>query len=147
MRQIVGGLIFAGLATGALAADYSFDPPPVVSSHHYYSILPECTDGAVLARVNDKFVYGDAHLTHTGLQIAGYDGIMQTALKAGGPGLIDRRYCVATATLSDGRLSEVVYLIEGPKVGPFSSSWHVESCLPGFDVYRVHDARCRSIRP
>ena len=145
MRHIVGGLILACVATSALAADY-YAPPPAVG-HHGHRFLPECADASVLGRVTEKFAYADAHLTFTGLRITGYDDIEQTSLKAGGPGLIDRRYCVATAWMNDGRQSEVVYLIEGPKLGPFSIGYHVESCVPQFDVYRVHDAWCRSIRP
>ncbi len=145
MRHFVCGLIMAcAAATPAVAADY-YAPPAV--GHHAYKMLPECTDTGVLNRVSEKFAYADAHLTFTGLRIAGYDDIEQTDLKMGGPSLIDRRYCVATAWMSDGSQSEVVYLIEGPKLGTFSIGYHVESCVPGFDVYRVHDAWCRSIRP
>jgi hypothetical protein len=146
MRHFLGGLILAVLATPAVSADYAgYAPPPPAYGHHH-AVLPECTDGNVLSRVTEKFAYQDAHLTLTGLRIAGYDDIMETSLTAGGPSLINRRYCAATAWMSDGSQSEVVYLIESPKLGTFSIGWHVESCVPGFDVYRVYDAWCRSIR-
>ncbi|MCR4282680.1 MAG: hypothetical protein NUV72_06610 [Bauldia sp.] len=149
MRRILTGLILAtALTAPAFATDYGSTPPPAIGyHHHHFAVLPECGDPAVIATIPEKFAYQDARITMTGLAIASIDGIHQHALRAGGPGLIDRRYCGATAWLSNGRRSEIVYLIEGPKVGFASIGWHVESCLPGFDPYRVYDARCRSIRP
>jgi hypothetical protein len=148
MRRILTGLILsAALSAPVFAADYGNTPPAVGYHHHFYAALPACDDPSVIARIPEKFAYQDAHITMTGLAITGIDGIREHALRAGGPGLIDRRYCGGTAWLSDGRRSEVVFLIEGPKLGHVSIGWHVESCLPGFDPYRVYDARCRSIRP
>jgi hypothetical protein len=143
-------LAAAALATPALAADYGpgYAPAPGVGyTHHHQHALPECHDAAVVARIPEKFAYYDANVIGSGLGIANIAGIHQSALRAGGPGLIDRRYCGATAWLTNGQRNEVVYLIEGPKVGHASIGWHVESCLPGFDPYRVYDASCRSIRP
>lgn len=143
MRRILTGFVFLAALTGAaLAADYSgevtYGPP---------GYLPLCSDPAVIARIPERFAYQDAHITLTGLAIIDVAQPYQVSLDAGGPGYIDRRYCGATARLSNGRRSEVVYIIEGPRVGAFSVGWHVESCLPGHDPYHVYDARCRSIRP
>jgi len=60
--------------------------------------------------------------------------------------VVDVRYCIGRAWLSNGSASEVVYIIEGPMKGLFSIGWAVESCLPPFDPYRVYDGNCRSIR-
>ena len=78
--------------------------------------------------------------------IQAFDGISQDAVKANGPSWIDRRYCTATAWLSNGKSSEVVYLIEATQ-GFASIGWNVQSCLPGYDRWRIYDAWCRSIRP
>jgi hypothetical protein len=143
MRRILTGVVFlVALAGSALAADYAGDVaygPP--------GYLPLCGDPAVVAHIPERFAYQDAHITHTGVRIDGITGAHEKALRAGGPGLIDRRHCGATAHLSNGRRAEVVYIIEGPRVGIFSIGWHVESCLSGHDPYRVYDAQCRSIRP
>jgi hypothetical protein len=80
------------------------------------------------------------------LAIETFDGIRQDAESEHGPGWIDRRYCSATAWLSNGETSKVVYLIEATQ-GFASIGWNVESCLPGYDPWRVYDGWCRSIRP
>ena len=56
------------------------------------------------------------------------------------------RYCTGTAAFDTGKKSEVVFIIEGPMKGKYGIGWAVESCLPGFDPYRVYDGNCRSIR-
>ena len=150
MRQILTALslLTAVIATPAFAADTAIAPYSGVGyRHHHDAGLPPCHDPAVVATIPEKFAHYDANVIYSGLGIVNIDGIHEDALKAGGPSLIDRRYCGATAWLSNGQTHEVVYLIEGPKLGFASIGWHVESCLPGFDPYRVYDAWCRSIRP
>ena len=145
MRRILTGVLcLAALAGSAFAADYGND---VVLSYGHHGNLPQCDEPSVTARIAEKFSYYDAHVIQSGIGITAIDGQHEVALTAGGPSLVDRRYCGATAWLTDGRKSEVVYLIEGPKLGTFSIGWHVESCLPGYDPWHVYDARCRSIRP
>jgi hypothetical protein len=149
MRRILTALgLAAAFVLPAAAADYGAAYPAGVGYHrHHYAALPTCDDPAVVSTIPEKFSYQDARIAMTGLAITGLDGIHEHAVKAGGPGLVDRRFCGGTAWLSNGSKSEVVYLIEGPKLGFASIGWHVESCLPGFDPYRVYDARCRSLRP
>ena len=137
MRRILTGFLFlSAMAGSALAHD----------TVGWHGPLPECDSPAVIASIPEKFAYYDAHVIGSGLVITGVDGIHEHAVRMG-PGLVDRRYCGATAWLSNGRKSRVDYIIEGPKLGIFSIGWHVESCLPGYDPYRVYDAGCRAIRP
>ncbi len=154
MRRFLTSLVLAGaLAAPAAAADFGAGvavpapAPPVAYHHWHHGALPTCDDPAVIATIPARFAIYDANIIGSGLAIGNIDRIHESALKAGGPGLIDRRYCGGVAWMSNGQQNEVVYLIEGPKVGFASIGWHVESCLPGFDPYRVYDARCRSIRP
>jgi hypothetical protein len=151
LRTLTGALLAAAIAAPAFAADYGdeaapYTPPP--ARHGLaHGVPPLCDEPDVISRVAGKFAHYDANVIYSGLVIEHIDGIHQTALRAGGPSLVDRRYCGGTVWLSDGRRSEVVYLIEGRKLGAFSIGWSVESCLPGFDPYRVYDGACRSIRP
>lgn len=152
MRTILTAAILGAALAGpaAQAADVApvymaapvYTAPP---SHGHW--LPACSSPFVLAHIPLRFAHYNARVIHAGVAIRHIDEARETGLAAGGPGLIDRRYCSATASLSDGSLSEVVYVIEGPKLGVASIGWHVESCLPGYDPYRVYDARCRAIRP
>lgn len=108
--------------------------------------LPGCDEPRVLAKVQKKIAYGAPRVLGYDLTIETFDAISQNAVKAHRPSWIDRRYCSATAWLSNGKSSEVVYLIEATQ-GFASIGWNVQSCLPGYDRWRVYDAWCRSIRP
>ena len=100
----------------------------------------------MLERIGDVFNHYDASHLHTGMIIAGVDGIHQHALKTGGPSRIDRRFCGGIAWFDNGTKSEVVYLIEA-KMGYISKTWNVESCLPSYDPQRVYGSWCSSLRP
>ncbi len=149
MLRILMSLVALGLlAIPAQAADYyyggeSYAGVPYYAHHHR---LPVCDEAGVLAKVTNRFAYYDAHIIGSGLTIANIAEIRETRVNVHGPSLIPRRYCHATATLSNGRRSELVYLIEF-QAGFASIHWGVQSCLPGYDPYKVYGAWCRSIRP
>ncbi len=147
LRILTGLAILALLAIPARAADYdtgvSYAGMPY--GNHFHR-LPVCDEAKVLAKVTNQFAFYDANIIGSGLAIAGIANIRETKLSVNGPSLIARRYCHATATLTNGRRSELVYLIEF-KAGFASIHWGVQSCLPRYDPYRVYGAWCNSIRP
>ena len=148
LRILMGLAALALWAIPAQAADYDAYGESSVGVPYctHFHCLPVCDEAKVLAKVTDKFAYYDAHIIGSGLAIAGIDRIRETKVSVDGPSLIPRRYCDATATLSNGKHSELVYLIEF-QAGFASIHWGVQSCLPGYDPYRVYGAWCRSIRP
>jgi len=135
IRAAIGILALAFTATSANA-----------NPSWWRGALPACSEPAVLAKVQNKIAYGAPRVLGYELAISQFEGISQAAVKADGKSWIDRRYCRATAWLSNGKQSEVVYLIEATQ-GFASIGWNVESCLPGYDRWRVYDGWCRSIRP
>ena len=147
-RILIGLVALALLAIPAQAADYygygnGYAGVPYGTGFHR---LPVCDEPGVLSKVVDKFSYYDSHVIGSGLVIANIGDIRETRINVDGPSRIPRRYCHGTAWLSDGKRSEVVYLIEF-QAGFASIHWNVQSCLPGFDPYRVYGSWCHSIRP
>jgi hypothetical protein len=113
--RILAGLLLGALTTGALAADATVYVPalaPVVVQ----SRLPDCANPAVLANIMEKFAFQDAVILHSGLAIVTIDRTRETRFKDG-PSLVDVRFCTGVALMSDGHLSEVVYIIEAPMKG------------------------------
>lgn len=142
MRRILTGLLFvASLAGTASAADYSTG-----GAYQGWHAIPACDSPSVTWKIGEKFAYQDARLIHSGLAIAQLDAIHEKGTGDVWQSRITRRYCGATAWLSNGHKAEVVYVIEGPHLSTFSKSWHVESCVTGYDPFHVYDAQCRSIR-
>lgn len=146
MIRALAGFAFATLAFAGAAqgGDYAYESDDI--RPYYAGALPDCGAPQVLGRIAEKFAYADRHVTFTGLAIEHIGEVRESKLDGGPPGLIDRRYCRATAWMSDGQKSDVAYLIES-KQGFASLGWNVESCLPKFDRWRVYDGWCRSIRP
>ncbi len=108
--------------------------------------LPPCESGHVLSRIKQKFSYANRNTFHWGAGITSVSNIREVPGLIRNDSLIDRRYCRGTAWLSDGRRSEVVYLIESQQ-GFASTGWRVQSCLPAFDPWHVYGSWCRSIEP
>jgi hypothetical protein len=148
VQRFLVALLFSVALSGTAAAQSTLYGMPIIGTPGPGSVpLPECQDPYVLSLIAEKFAYQDRRIIRSGLAISHVDGIVQQALRYGSPGFVDRRYCGATAWLSSGAASELVYVIEGPMLGPFSLRWGVQSCLPPFDPYRVYSADCRAIRP
>lgn len=55
---------------------------------------------------------------------------------------VERRYCQATAALSNGQSRTVWYLVERP-MGFVGFGSNVEFCVSGFDRWNVYGGRCR----
>jgi hypothetical protein len=147
LRTLTGLMALALVAGPAIAADYggAVVGPTGVPYQQGHHVLPICDDGSVLSKVAEKQAYYDAHIIGRGIGIANFDAIREVKVDVDGPSLVPRRYCRAIAWLSDGRKSEVVYLIEF-QAGFASIHWGVQSCLPSMDPYRVYGAWCHSIR-
>jgi len=108
--------------------------------------LPTCDSWRVIISIQQKFSYANRKTFHWGVGINSVTEIRELPDAIRDHSLIGRRYCRGTAWLSDGRRSEVVYLIES-KQGFASIGWRVESCLPAYDPWHVYGSWCRSIQP
>ena len=137
-------VVVVGFAGSAAAADYGFAPS---TGGPVYANIPACDDTSVGARVIEKFAYQDSHVVHAGVVVTSLSNPRQTGVGTPWQDRVERRFCSATAWLSDGKKAEAVYEIEGPHLATFSVGWHVESCIAGHDPWRVYDSLCRSIRP
>jgi hypothetical protein len=105
-----------------------------------------CDDAAVLKSISKRF-HAQSHVVHQDrLRIEAFDRVHQhRASDKSEFHPIARRYCGATATLSDGRRRDVWYLIES-NAGLAGLGNNVEFCVSGFDRWNVYDAYCRVLR-
>lgn len=108
-----------------------------------------CGHDAVLNRISSRFRYQVHHVPHlANVAIADFHSIGESRYepKIADQNPIERRYCHATADLSDGRSRDVWYVIERP-MGFAGIGSNVEFCVSGFDRWNVYDGRCRVLRP
>ncbi|WP_274629386.1 hypothetical protein [Arvimicrobium flavum] len=127
---------FAGAPRPALSADV-----PVVT--HYGDTGP-CADARVLGRITNKFRYQVRHVPHLpDVAIVEFRGIHQHRYEPRTEEWpIGRRYCGATAMLSNGHDRTIWYLIE-EGMGIIGIGNNVEFCVSGFDRWYVYNGHCR----
>ncbi len=107
--------------------------------------VPSCTQGAVLDTIRSKFDTAAARVLHANIALGPVDRITQDYAGQNDPSPMARRYCVARATLSDGRRTTLYYLVE-QDAGFVGVTWNVEYCLAGYEPWHLHDGRCHTVR-
>ncbi|QDZ00989.1 hypothetical protein FQ775_11685 [Nitratireductor mangrovi] len=126
-------MLLSGLMAGAAAA---------------HDLTPrDCTDHRILSRITSKFRHQVRHVPHLpDVEIVDFRRVHERRylpFRENRP--VARRYCGATAVLSDGRKRTVWYLIED-RMGFAGIGDGVEFCVSGFDRWMVYNGRCRVLR-
>ena len=106
-----------------------------------------CDDAGILNRIEDRFrhqAYNVHHLPN--LRIVEFNRIHEHRYEPfSDTHPIARRYCGATAALSDGNNHEMWYLIED-RMGFVGVGDGVEFCVSGFDRWHVYNGHCRVLK-
>jgi hypothetical protein len=111
-----------------------------------HDVTKPCDNDRILKSIANRFHEQSIQVNHTKLSIAEFSKIHEhRSYEKSEFNPVARRYCGATATLSDGRNRTVWYLIES---GAGLAGWGngVEFCVSGFDRWNVYNASCRVLR-
>ncbi|MBG6208389.1 hypothetical protein IWQ49_003049 [Labrenzia sp. EL_126] len=142
---------FALLVLSALAVCTAFVVPSVADENRaYWSLsgkkrLPDCTASSVQSAVAGSVARAKKDY-YGGRTILGINEIREVAYHVNGVSPLARRYCTGEASLSDGSLQHLHYLIE-ENAGFVGVSWNVETCLAPLDKWHVYGAHCSTARP
>jgi hypothetical protein len=115
-----------------------------MSGPRYDGVLPPCE--AALDTISSRFAEKESQFWNSGLQILGYERVRQTAYRPWASNTIPRRFCRATALVSDGRKRQVSYWI-GEDTGMIGATWGVEWCVAGLDRNWAYHPGCKMARP
>ena len=144
-RNVLSIAIAAGLAVLTVAA------APAKAHEPYYPLAESalCDDAKMLRKIRARFAHQVRRVYHRDdLAITDFVDIHQHRYHRQDPHWdrpIPRRYCHATALLSDGDYRKIWYLIEGG-AGFASIGSNVEFCVSGFDRWNVYNSACRILR-
>jgi len=146
LRSIaVSGILLAGLFAGgnASAANF-FEKNFGLFGPGYEGTSTPCE--AVLGWVASSFADKESTFWNSALQITGFSNVHEIAYRPWQPNTIPRRYCTATAMISDGKPRTVNYsIIED---GGFASIGDgLEFCVVGLDRNWAYNPTCRMARP
>lgn len=106
-----------------------------------------CDDPHILSRIESKFSYQVKHVPHLPqVAITEFQRIQERRyIPFDDEHPIARRYCAASALLSDGQKRAVFYLVED-RMGFVGIGDNVEFCVSGFDRWFVYNGRCNVLR-
>ena len=135
--------IRAAILSAALLAGGLFGSPALAAS------LPEgaCGDPSVLGFITSRFDYRAHNYLKRNLAI--YE-IRKMHLRRYEPfneniSSVERAYCGANATMTDGTHRQLLYVIENPW-GFAGLGRNIEFCVAGLDPWYVYGAQCDSLR-
>jgi hypothetical protein len=146
MRNIANGLILAAALMAAAPAKAAswLEMNFYLSGPRYDGVLPPCE--AALDTIVSRFAQKEGRFWNSDLQILGFEKVRQIAYRPWASNTIPRRFCTATATVSDGRKHAVSFSI-AEDAGFIGATWGVEWCVAGLDRNWAYNPRCKMARP
>jgi hypothetical protein len=137
---------FAGPASAPAVAANPFELNFYLSGPRYDGVLPLCDAQSALDRIGSRFAEKESRFWNSRLEIVAFEKVRETAYRPGPANTIPRRYCAATALVSDG-LKHPVYYSIGEDTGMIGGNWGVEWCVVGLDRNWAFNPACRMARP
>ena len=110
----------------------------------YDGVVPACEYG--LGVIASRFATKEGRFWNSDLQILSFEKVRQVAFRPWADNTIPRRFCTATALVSDGKKRQVNYLI-GEDTGFAGATWGVEWCVVGLDRNWAYNPRCKMAQP
>lgn len=130
-----------GFVSGADAADYG------VYSEKKFRLWPDqqCDDKSIISAVTRRFNWAQKKTFKRDIRIDAMLDPHEYSYRVRDPAFQNRRFCRATASLSDGRQRAVYYMISYDGWPPMSSG--LEFCVTGYDYFRAYAPGCGQLRP
>lgn len=144
-QSLTASILVALAALTAPAASHEVTPAEK-RVHPFVADLPNCGDPAVLSAISTRFAEKEAGYWASALTIVEYQQIRPLAWRPGGLDLIPRRFCTASATVSDGRRRRIDYSVR-EDFAFIGNGWGVEWCVTGLDRNWAYQPACRMARP
>lgn len=145
MNRLALLVIAVGMAIGAtMSARPAMAADPMAG---FYVDPGICAEDRYLNRISRGFDHQVRNVPNLPLvDIVHFDRIRENRFLPQLPDRpIERRYCQAVVTLSDGNLRDVWYMIEN-RAAFAGTGQSVEFCVSGFDRWNVYGGRCRVLR-
>jgi hypothetical protein len=137
---VAAATVPAGPASAASIFELNF----WLSGPRYDGALPPCEAG--LQTIASRFGQKEGRYWNSDLTIQGFERVREVAYRPWAPNTIPRRFCTATALVSDGLKHPVHYSI-GETTGMIGASWGVEWCVVGLDRNMAYSPACKMARP
>ena len=140
VAAIVGVVSFAPAAQSANIIERGV----YLTGPRYDGEMGQCGDA--LHAISSQFAEKESKFWNSSLEITGFADVHEVAFRAWASQSIPRRFCAASAMLSDGRAREVHYsIIEDGGFAGLGSG--VEWCVVGLDRNWANNPACKAAKP
>jgi hypothetical protein len=136
----IGGSVTPAGAAGLLEKNFWLSGP------RYDGNVPLCDEHGPLNKIMARFATKEGRFWNSALTIVGFEKIQEVAWEPWASGTIPRRFCTASALVSDGQWHRINYSIVEDG-GMISASDGVEWCVVGLDRDWAYNPACRAARP
>lgn len=132
--------VLAGFSAPAQAANI-FELNFYLSGPRYDGDLPPCE--AALPQIQSRFSGKESKFWNSALEITGFDNVREIAFRPWQSNSIPRRFCTATAMISDGKPRRVNFsLIEDGGLAGYGTG--LEFCVVGLDRNWAYNPACKA---
>ena len=136
--------VAAATPAGSASAASIFELNFWLSGPRYDGQLPPCE--SALGIISSRFAQKESTYWNSNLTIQGYERVREVAFRPWAPNTIPRRFCTATALVSDG-LKHPVHFSIGETTGLIGVGPGVEWCVVGLDRNWAYSPACKMARP
>ena len=117
-----------------------------LSGPRYDAVVPLCEEAGPLGKIQSRFSRKEGRFWNSNLEIVSFENVREVAFRPWVADAIPRRFCSATAVISDG-VKRPVYFSIIEDAGIIGASWGVEWCVVGLDRNWAYSPACRMARP
>lgn len=104
-----------------------------------------CAGPGVLSAIVSRFNWAEQNTFKRGFGLGALANPRPNLDPVLNVGVIPKRYCIADATMTNGRRTTAYYVVSlGQGFASIGSG--LDFCVLGFDPWRVHDWQCRTVR-
>jgi len=134
------GSVDLGRAAGFFEMNFYLSGP------RYSAKVPLCEDAGPLREIQIKFHSKEGIHWNSDLEIVQFEGVREVSFRPWVDAAIPRRFCQATALVSDGVRRPVYYsIIED--AGLIGASYGIEWCMVGLDRNWAYSPACKMAKP
>jgi hypothetical protein len=151
-----GGVFPSILALVVTAVSLSWAPPARaatifekefwLSGPRYSAKVPLCEERGPLDMIRRRFGTKEGKFWNSDLKLVGFEQIQEVSRQPWAPGTIPRRFCSASALISDGVRRPMYYSIT-EDAGMIGVSYDVEFCVVGLDREWSYQPACLLAKP
>jgi hypothetical protein len=141
----VAAIATAGSTTSTRAANW-LEKNFWLSGPRYDHNVPLCEERGPLDKIAERFGSKEGRFWNSSLTIVGFENIREIAWEPWTSDTIPRRFCAASALVSDGTRHLINYSIieDGGMIG---ATYGVEWCVAELDRNWAYNPACRAARP